>query len=257
MPEGTAAILNARSLETSHRRLAELLRPGLRVLDVGCGTGAITSGIAHAVAPRGRVVGVDVNPDLVAEACRLHGRVPGLSFQVADAWSLPFHEAFDIVTAARLLQWLAQPGDAVRALARAARPGGRLVVLDYNHEKIAWTPPPPPSVQAFYAAFLKWRTDAGMDNAIADHMAALFAQAGLQKVAVTPQHETTRRGEPGFETQAGIWADVAATRGCQMVEDGVIAEADRAGAETDYRAWIRHGAEVQTMYLLAVESVRP
>ena len=42
MPEGTTAILDARSLATAHRRLAALLSPGLAVLDVGCGTGAIT-----------------------------------------------------------------------------------------------------------------------------------------------------------------------------------------------------------------------
>ncbi|MBI3301586.1 MAG: methyltransferase domain-containing protein [Deltaproteobacteria bacterium] len=65
MPEGTSVLLNTRSLPTAHRRLAELLQPGLTVLDVGCGTGAITSGIAQIVAPHGRVVGIDINPHLI------------------------------------------------------------------------------------------------------------------------------------------------------------------------------------------------
>jgi ubiquinone/menaquinone biosynthesis C-methylase UbiE len=52
--------LPQRSLETSHRRLAELLRPGMAVLDVGCGAGAITRGIAEAVAPGGHALGLDV-----------------------------------------------------------------------------------------------------------------------------------------------------------------------------------------------------
>src|SRR6202008_4251909 len=68
MPEGTSAILDTRSLATDHRRLAELLPPGLAVLDVGCGTGAITRGVAEAVGRLGRVVGVDVNASMIEKA---------------------------------------------------------------------------------------------------------------------------------------------------------------------------------------------
>ena len=84
MPEGTSAILDTRSLATAHRRLAALLRPGLSVLDVGCGTGAITRGIAETVGPEGRVVGVDVNASMIDKARAAHRGVPGLSFEVAD-----------------------------------------------------------------------------------------------------------------------------------------------------------------------------
>src|SRR4029450_14015501 len=57
----SGAILDSPSRGADQRRLAALLRPGLAVLDVGCGTGAITRGIAEAVGPDGRAVGVDVN----------------------------------------------------------------------------------------------------------------------------------------------------------------------------------------------------
>lgn len=58
-------VLESRTLMSSHRRLAELLTEGLTVLDVGCGTGSITRGIAEMVGPKGRIVGVDSNPDLI------------------------------------------------------------------------------------------------------------------------------------------------------------------------------------------------
>jgi ubiquinone/menaquinone biosynthesis C-methylase UbiE len=256
MPEGTSAILDTRSLATAHRRLAALLRPGLSVLDVGCGTGAITRGIAETVGPEGRVVGVDVNASMIDKARAAHRGVPGLSFEVADVEALPPGGAFDIVTAARVLQWLADPAAALRSMTAAAKSRGRVVVLDYNHEKAAWTPAPPPSMRRFYAAFLQWRAATGMNNAIADHLRDLFARAGLGDIVATDQHEVSQRADPDFEMRAGIWAAVAATRGHQMVADGAISERERHAAETDYRAWLRNGAESHVQYLLAVEGVR-
>jgi len=257
MPEGASGVLNARSLTTAHRRLAQLLRPGLAVLDVGSGTGAITRGIAEAVGPNGRAVGVDVHTGLIEEARRLHDDVPGLSFETADVYNLPFHDLFDIVTAARVLQWLANPFAALQQIAAASKPGGKVVILEYNHEKIAWQPQPPVSMQEFYRAFLRWRADAGMDNAIADHLAEIFARVGLTDIFATPQPELTRRGDSDFVTRISIWAEVAASRGHQMVADGVVSEELRAAAEMDYRKWITETAESQTMYLLAVEGLRP
>ena len=255
MPPGTDRVLDRRTLARDQRRLSQRLAAGLTVLDVGCGTGAITRGIAEAVAPGGRVVGLDVNEALIAAARREHGAVPGLVFEVHDIYRLPYCDEFDVVTAARVLQGLAHPADAIAARTRAAHAGGRVLVLDYNHEKLALEPAPPRAARTFLAAFLRWRSEAGMDNALADHLADLFPQAGLRDVAVSPQHEVVRRGEPDFEARAGIWADVAATRGHQMVADGALDEARRAAAEAELRAWAVSTATAHAMYLLAVEGI--
>src|SRR5262245_56932214 len=122
MPHGTAAILDTRSLATAHRRLAQFLRPGLTVLDVGCGTGAITLGMAEAVAPDGLTVGLDIHAGLLAQAYRVHGSVPGLVFALGDVYNLPCRDICDVVTAARVLQWLASPLEALRAMRAATKP---------------------------------------------------------------------------------------------------------------------------------------
>src|SRR5690606_38344341 len=130
MPVGADSIISARSLQRSHARLHELLRPGLSVLDVGCGNGAITRGAAERVGPGGRVVGVDVNERLIEDARRLHAaNLPNLSFDVADAYDLGFREEFDVVSAARVLQWLRGPAAALRSMVEAAKPGGLVIVL--------------------------------------------------------------------------------------------------------------------------------
>jgi ubiquinone/menaquinone biosynthesis C-methylase UbiE len=115
-----------------------LLRPGLSVLDVGCGTGAITVGIAEAVGPHGFVVGVDRDAGLLDIARREHDGVLNLQFAHADATSLPFDARFDVVTAARTLQWINEPGQAVVGMKEAASPSGILVALDYNHAANEW-----------------------------------------------------------------------------------------------------------------------
>src|SRR4051794_30712082 len=101
------AVLNRRTLERDHAVLAGLLRPGMAVLDVGCGTGAITAGIARAVEPGGRVVGVDRDAALLDVARREHASLHNLSWENLDAVELSYDACFDIATAARALQWMA------------------------------------------------------------------------------------------------------------------------------------------------------
>jgi ubiquinone/menaquinone biosynthesis C-methylase UbiE len=253
MPAAASRILDTRSLATSHRRLAERLRPGMTVLDVGCGTGAITRDICARAGAGTAVVGADISATMLAQATAARGDGGTPWYVRADVYALPFTRAFDIVTVARVLQWVSRPDAAVRELMTAVRPGGILLALEYDHVRITWTPTPPASMQQFHAAFLRWRADAGMDNAIAGRLATLFESAGVADVRVTVQHERTVRGDTDFVARIGIWADVAATRGHQMVADGAIGESDRAAAEREYRDWIHSVAESQTMFLLAVE----
>src|SRR5262245_15279873 len=125
-------ILDRRTLRSDHRCLSEFLSPGMAVLDVGCGTGASTRGIAEAVAPNGVVVGVDRDRGLIERAQVHCALLPNLRFEEGDATRLGYEGRFDVVTAARTLQWIDDPRAALRRMKLAAKPGGLLVVLDYN-----------------------------------------------------------------------------------------------------------------------------
>jgi SAM-dependent methyltransferase len=99
-----------------------------RVLDVGTGAGAL----ALALAPHAReVVGVDVVPELLAQARRRAEGVTNVSFVEGDATALPFElGAFDLVGTLRTLHHVARPELVVAELARVTRPGGRILVVD-------------------------------------------------------------------------------------------------------------------------------
>ena len=151
-------VLGLRTLRQDHRRLTALLRRGMRVLDAGCGIGSITAGIAAAVGPRGSVMGLDRDESLLRIARRDHAGIGNLEFQTGDLLELNSAPRFDIVTAARLVQWISEPAEAVRRMAAATRPGGLVVTLDYNHELNSWMPDPPAEFRLFYDAFLDWRS---------------------------------------------------------------------------------------------------
>ena len=256
MPSGSERFLDTRSLATDHRRLTTVLSPGMSVLDVGCGSGAITRGIAEAVGPSGTVLGIDINSRLLAQAVANHSGVPNLSFRGADVARLGHHDEFDVVTTARVLQWLADPLAALKSMVAALKPGGQIVVLDYSHTKARWEPEPPREFSLFYDAFLAWRENVGMDNDIADHLAGMLTSLGLLDVRATEELELTTRGDADFETRIALWPTVIATRGHQIVADGMITERERAAAEAAFAEWLRDAATSQCLYLLAVSATK-
>ena len=102
------------------------VRPGHRVLDVACGTGALTAVVAERVAPGGTVTGLDANPEMLAVARRKH---PAIQWHDGRAESLPFADAsFDAVVSQFGLMFFDDRVAALREMWRVLRPGGRLAV---------------------------------------------------------------------------------------------------------------------------------
>jgi hypothetical protein len=96
-----------------------------------------------------------------------------------------------------------------------------------------------------------------MDNDIADHLAGMLASLGLVDVRATEELELTTRGDADFATRMALWPAVIATRGHQIVADGMIEETDRAAAEAAFSEWLRGAARSQCLYLVAVSATKP
>lgn len=103
--------------------LVDLLAPRAqeRVLDLGCGTGELTSKIAASGAV---VVGLDASPEMIEAARR---RAPDLTFVEGDGQALPFSSEFDAVFSNAALHWMPRAGHVAAGVACSLRPGGRFV----------------------------------------------------------------------------------------------------------------------------------
>ena len=252
MPKGTHSVLARRSVHNANRNLLEIVKEGDSVLDMGCGSGAITHGIVDLVGKTGSVKGIDPSEHLIKLAADTYSNIPNLSFELADINTYTTTKPFDVVSAARVLQWLANPEEVLGKMYNLLKDNGILTILDYNHTIIEWTPAVPQSMQAFYNAFLKWRQDSGMDNAIADHLPAMFEKLGLKNITVEDLSERSQTGANEFIEEISIWKKVAETRGKQLVEDGYIGESERLKAIEEYDEWMQQKAQSMKMHLSAV-----
>ena len=120
------------------------LKTGDSALDIACGSGKLTAELARIAGPRGRVVGLDFSPEMLAVA-RIHH--PGIEFAEGDALNLPFDDrSFDACTIAFGLRNLADPVRGLREMLRVVRK--KAVVLEFVR-------PPKGVVGAGYRAYLR------------------------------------------------------------------------------------------------------
>ncbi|MEW6244477.1 MAG: ubiquinone/menaquinone biosynthesis methyltransferase [Bacillota bacterium] len=119
------------------RRFVRLCRiePGIRVLDVCCGTGKVSALLAHRAGAGGCVIGLDFSDDMLRRATAARG----LSYTRGDALDLPFHDdSFDLVTSTFALRNLSCMSSFMKEAHRVLVPGGRLCVMDMYLPAMTW-----------------------------------------------------------------------------------------------------------------------
>jgi ubiquinone/menaquinone biosynthesis C-methylase UbiE len=159
------------------------LRPGMRLLDCGCGPGAMTVQLAEIVAP-GTVVGVDIEGAQFThgEALARARGVTNVRFEVASAYALPYPDAsFDAVFAHAVLYHLGDPARALAEFARVLVPGGVVGLRDTDRSGDLWTPAEPTVARAWDLAYRVLAHHGG--NAHFGRMqGALLAAAGFHRI---------------------------------------------------------------------------
>ena len=114
-------------------------QPGERVLDVGCGRGAVLSRVAPLVGPQGRAVGLDLAPGMVRRTAADLAHLPWVEVRVGDAQAPDLPPAsYDVVASSLVLFFLTDPVAALRRWADLLRPGGRLGVTTFGRQDPRW-----------------------------------------------------------------------------------------------------------------------
>ncbi|HET9206693.1 MAG TPA: methyltransferase domain-containing protein [Burkholderiaceae bacterium] len=232
------------------------LRQGMRVLDVGCGPGTITVGVAQLVAP-GVVIGIDIQPSLVERARALAAAraLPNVRFEVADVHALPFADgSFDAAFGNGVLMHLAEPMHALTQMRRVLRPGGVIGVRDPDFGSVLHAPLTP-ALQHWLELRVRVRRHNGGDPFLGRQLRRLLLEAGFVDVAAGASVDSA--GAPDeLQRHAAFlqaqWVGLARTAVAQAWMD--LTQVDATHCEID--AWAqRPDAFAATTWCEAVGTV--
>jgi SAM-dependent methyltransferase len=181
--DATVRALQERTLATCAGFFLPILRPGMTVLDCGCGPGALTLEIAERVAP-GQVVGCDIDPGQCAraEALAADRGIANVRFEPADVYALPFPDAtFDAVFSHALVTHLADPMRCFAESRRVLNPNGVLAVSANDYEAGAVSPAGS-AMERMFDLYPRVVTLNGGNRLLARHLRGALLAAGFARV---------------------------------------------------------------------------
>ena len=193
--EGARLELMSELLDPMHRRhidALEVVRPGARTLEVGCGNGSISAWLADRVSPGGTAVAVDLDLSLIQV------RMQNLELRQADILAGPIERgAFDLVTARAVLHHVAEPETAIANMIASLRDGGALLLIEPDFLPVSVSEPQ--EVRAFWNGWLAWSRERGIDYHIGRTLAPRLASLGLTNISGT--------AETAIYNGGSLWAD--------------------------------------------------
>jgi ubiquinone/menaquinone biosynthesis C-methylase UbiE len=162
--------------------------PGSLALEAGCGIGAQTITLARN-SPGAQFIAVDVASESLAAARRTVGAagLPNVQFRQADIFALPFPAAsFDHVFVCFVLEHLAQPVEALKALRKVLRPGGTITVIEGDHGS-AYFHPDNPAAHRVIQCQIQLQRRSGGNALIGRQLYPLLVEAGFKATRVSPR----------------------------------------------------------------------
>ena len=213
-------------------------QPGERVLDVACGTGALTRAVAKSIGPNGRVVGLDLSSEMLAVGCKITldpSSAAPIEWREGDVSAIPIeNETFDIVFCNFGLMFFPDRVAALKEMRRVLKPNGRLALAVWGSISKC------PGQMAMKESWERHFTDhAGLFDAqhsLSDPetVLLLLQEAGFKDISVQPVMGVVRLASPGhlarsYGAMAGIQADE--TTRTEVIDDISAALQSYAGAE--------------------------
>lgn len=202
------------------RRLFEKagLAPGMRVLDLGSGSGNVSRLAADMVGPDGSVVGIERDPEAV-ELARRRTDAANIEYRVGDVSTLKgVEDGFDAVVGRLIIMYTPDPVATIRQAAARVRPGG-LVCLHEADLDYQWSSPEPPLLAQAHRWFSEALVKAGIELRMGPRLYAAYGEAGLPEPRMLV--EAFAQGGPDAPTWG--WANLV---------NGMIGLLERTGVAT-------------------------
>jgi SAM-dependent methyltransferase len=214
------------------------LKPGLRVAEIGCGSGNMTCWLAKAVGPLGKVTGVDASTDALDQVRKLaqanHLDNVELVHGDVNRLSLP-SQAFDLVYCRLVLMHQRQPEIGLGQMRALVRPGGALICEEMDLSRCFFDPPAP-----FAKRMMELNVDLGdrqgVHYRLGSHLNTLFQKSGCAQLEVSFFTPAVLRGPTkrllSLSFRSIVDKVVAAGLATQAELDEILREAARTDADS-------------------------
>lgn len=244
--------------------IAEMrLAAGNRVLDVGCGLAQLSRMMAREVGEGGAVVGIERDARQLEGARRQaeeSGECELVDLREGDAYDPPLLEgewgSFDVVHSRFVLEHLTRPQEAANIMVRAAKPGGRIILQDDDHDVIRFSPGLS-SFERVWHAYARCYAAMGMDGYIGRRLPEILRDAGA-----VPSHATwLNYGECAGSELFGVLTEnmLGVIEGARetIAKHSEVSAAEVDAAASDYRRWQKHPAAVMWYAICYAEARKP
>ena len=214
-----------------------------RLLDVGSGLGQMARALARRLGRQAVVVGVERDARqraAAAEQAAAAGEQGLVEFRAGDATALPLTPAerghFDLAHARFLLEHVVDPLAVVREMVAAVRPGGRVILVDDDHELLRLWPECPELSKVWREYWERYR-DRGLDPLVGRRLPELLRQAGARPTRVTSLFFGACRGMAVFDLVVDNLIGVLESAALDLERAGRVPRAELDGAVRALASW--------------------
>ena len=234
------------------------LKPGMRVLDAGCGTGVVTRRIAVKVSP-GEVHGVDMDPLFIQKAKKLAAEkeASNIKFSLGNADDLGFEDGFFDLSYSRLvLMHVQDPVKTVAELKRVTKSGGTVAISDQDDGGIIVYPELPKMMQMF-SKYESLADRKGEDRFIGRKLFSIMKQAGLSPITIFPfPIYATQQNPEMLKMLVSVPVQLVESSKDEMIKKGLISVGDFPEAIKKVEEFLAHpGAFAMGLTFLASGNV--
>ena len=184
------ALMGSRSAQKHAAFFVPHLKPGMTLLDCGCGPGTVTLGFAEIVAP-GSAVGTDIEESQMALATGNAAKrnIENVRFEAASIYELPFEDSsVDAVVMSALIGNLREPTRGLREAYRVLKPGGVIGVKEFDHGGDI-TYPLEPAMAKYDELYRRLRAENGHNGESGRMIGALLLEAGFSELDMSATYE--------------------------------------------------------------------